>query len=74
MKTTVSAPPSGAAYPSTTRVTVADMRLRWGKFNDAELALIKHRTQLVQQIQDRYGRTRERADRDVEAWANGRVF
>jgi len=72
--TTISAPPSGSAYPPTTRITVADMRRRWGKFSDKELALIESRTQLVQQIQDKYGLSHEGADRDVEAWANGRVF
>jgi hypothetical protein len=51
MKTIVSAPPSGSAYPPTTPITVADMRHRWGKFSDAELGLIEHRSQLLQQIQ-----------------------
>ena len=74
MKTTVSAPPSGSAYPSTTPITVADMRRRWGKFSDAELGLIEHRSQLLQQIQDKYGRSKESADREIESWANGRVF
>jgi uncharacterized protein YjbJ (UPF0337 family) len=50
------------------------MRRRWGKFSDAELGLIEHRSQLLQQIQDKYGRSKESADREIESWANGRVF
>jgi uncharacterized protein YjbJ (UPF0337 family) len=58
----------------TTKITAADVRSRWGKFDEAELAMIGQRAELVQRIQDKYGLTKDRANQDVEAWAKGRVF
>jgi hypothetical protein len=66
-------PLSSGPYPAT-RITVADLRRRWGKFDETELAAIEHRLEFVQKVQEKYGMSKEQADRDVEAWANGRVF
>jgi len=74
MNTVVVAPPGGGRYPVTTRVTVADLRRRWGKFDEAELAAVEHRSEFVEQLQDKYGMSKEKAERDVDVWANGRVF
>jgi hypothetical protein len=71
MTTIMNVPQRGA---DASKITVADMRSRWGKFSEAELAGIRHRATLVQGIQDKYGLSKERADQDVQAWAKGRVF
>ena len=42
---------------------------RWGKLTDDDLDTIAgRRDQLVGKIQERYGITREQAEREIEAW------
>jgi uncharacterized protein YjbJ (UPF0337 family) len=45
------------------------IRRRWGRLTDADLALIEGRAgELVGVLQQRYGLTRERAERDCRAF------
>jgi uncharacterized protein YjbJ (UPF0337 family) len=45
------------------------IRLRWGRFTDDDLALIKgDRDVLMGKIQEYYGRSREQAEKDIEDW------
>ena len=55
-------------------ISVADLRQRWDKLNDRELAAIKSRRDLVRQIQAKYGLDRMQAQTNVDVWAAGRVF
>jgi hypothetical protein len=55
-------------------ISVADLRLRWGKLNDRELAAIKSRHDLVRQIQSKFGLNRMQAQTNVDVWAAGRMF
>jgi hypothetical protein len=56
------------------KITVADLRRRWGKLDDRELAAIKTRRDLVRQIQSKYGLDKAQAQTNVDVWADGRVF
>ena len=56
------------------KITVADLRRRWGKLDDRELAAIKTRHDLVRQIQSKYGLDKAQAQTNVDVWAGGRVF
>jgi hypothetical protein len=49
-----------------------DLRRRWGKFDETELAVIGDSADLVVQIQAKYGLDREQAQTRVDLWANGR--
>ena len=51
-----------------------DIRERWGNFNEVELASIKGRSDLVRQIQAKYGLDKMAAETNVDVWANGRQF
>jgi uncharacterized protein YjbJ (UPF0337 family) len=71
---TIALVPATSLYPVTTKITLSDLRSRWGKFDEAELAAIEYRQDFVAQIQTKYGWTAERANSSVDAWADGRVF
>ena len=55
-------------------ISVADLRRRWGKLDDRELAAIKTRRDLVRQLQGKYGLDKAQAQTNVDVWADGRVF
>jgi hypothetical protein len=54
------------------RITLGDLRGRWGKFDDAELAAIRNNADLVKQVQAKYGWDKSEAQRRVDIWADGR--
>jgi hypothetical protein len=56
------------------KIGVPDIRARWGKLDERELAAIKGRSDLVMQIQARYGLNKLQAETNVDVWANGRQF
>jgi uncharacterized protein YjbJ (UPF0337 family) len=48
------------------------IRQRWGKLTDDDLSVIKgDRDVLVGKIQEYYGRSRDEASRDIDAWLAG---
>ena len=55
-------------------ITVSDLRRRWGKFDEAELAAIRNNADLVMQIQAKYGLDKREAQTSVDLWAKGRDF
>ena len=56
------------------RIEISDIRLKWPKFDDIELAAIKNNFDLVLQVQAKYGLDKNEAQTNVDAWANGRQF
>lgn len=50
----------------------SEITQKWGKFNDAEVAAIKSKDDLVAQVQAKYHLDKAQAQRDVDAFANGR--
>lgn len=56
------------------KISLDDLRRRWGKFDETELAAIKSNTDLVMQIQAKYGLDKKQAQTRVDLWANGREF
>jgi uncharacterized protein YjbJ (UPF0337 family) len=45
------------------------VKQRWGRLTDDDLDIINgQRDQLVGRIQERYGTTRENAEREIESW------
>jgi len=56
------------------RISVPDIRQRWGKLDEAELTAIKSRSDLVRQIQAKYGLNELQAETNVDVWTNGRRF
>ena len=47
-------------------------REKWGKLTDDDLEVIKgDRDQLIGKIQERYGYSREQAEREADEWQRG---
>lgn len=47
-----------------------DAKIKWGELTDDDLDKIEgNRDKLVGTIQERYGKTREEAEREVDDWA-----
>jgi uncharacterized protein YjbJ (UPF0337 family) len=45
---------------------------KWGKLTDDDFALARgKRDVLIGKLQERYGRARDHAEREVDEWANG---
>jgi uncharacterized protein YjbJ (UPF0337 family) len=49
-----------------------EIQKKWGKFTYAEVSAIKSNDDLVAQVQTKYALDRARAQKDVDAFANGR--
>jgi hypothetical protein len=65
---------SSSEVSSHSKITLDDLRRRWGKFDEAELAAIRTKTGLVTQIQAKYGLDKIQAQTNVDLWAKGRDF
>jgi uncharacterized protein YjbJ (UPF0337 family) len=60
---------SGAGSNTSMR---GEIQKKWGKFTYAEVSAIKSNDDLVAQVQTKYALDRARAQKDVDAFANGR--
>lgn len=64
---TVAASPSNSGMRS-------EIIAKWSKFTDAEVKTLKSRDDLVSQVQSKYSLDRAQAQKDVDAFANGRAL
>jgi uncharacterized protein YjbJ (UPF0337 family) len=60
--------------PENRKIIVNELRAKWGKFSEQDLAALKGKDDLVSQVQTRYGLNKEQALRDVDALLKGRAF
>jgi hypothetical protein len=51
-----------------------DIKIKWEKFSELELASLKDRDDLVTQVVAKYGLEKVQAQRDVDALLKGREF
>lgn len=49
-----------------------DIAQKWGKLSAGEIANLKDKDDLVAQVQSKYGLDKAQAQKDVDAFANGR--
>jgi hypothetical protein len=57
-----------------TRTLRADVRERWPKFSESDVAALTNTGDLVSQLEAKYGMTTQQAERAAHAFAKGRVF
>lgn len=50
----------------------SDIAQKWAKFSATEIANLKDKDDLVAQVQSKYSLDKAQAQRDVDAFANGR--
>jgi hypothetical protein len=60
--------------PINSKITSEDLRQRWARFDEAEVAAIRTAVDLVMQVQAKYGLDKRQAQIAVAVWANGRDF
>ncbi len=74
--TTAAAIPAAQTTPAETaqarKVLLQEIRVKWGKFSDHELANLKSNDDLVSQLVAKYGLTKDVAQRDADAMRHGR--
>ena len=72
------ATPAAQTTPAETaharKALLQDIRLKWGKFSEQELADLKSGDDLAAQVAAKYGLAKDIARRDVTALLNGRAF
>jgi uncharacterized protein YjbJ (UPF0337 family) len=56
------------------KIIVEEIQAKWGKFSDQDLAALKGRDDLVSQVKSRYDLDQGQAQKDVDAFLNGRTF
>jgi hypothetical protein len=66
---TMNQPASTAASNTGMR---SEIQVRWAKFNSREIAALKNKDDLVAHVQTKYQLDKAQAQRDVDAFANGR--
>jgi hypothetical protein len=50
----------------------SEIQQKWGKFSTQEISALKDKDDLVSQVQAKYALDKTQAQRDVDAFANGR--
>lgn len=61
-----------AATNSSTGGMRSEIAGKWSKFSPAEVAALKSKDELIAQVQSKYSLEKAVAQKDVEAFANGR--
>lgn len=65
-------PDAQASNRNATGAYRSDIVKQWGKFTATEIAGLKDRDDLIAQVQSKYGLDKAQAQKDVDAFANGR--
>ncbi len=64
-----SAPRANAA-----KLSAKEIHVKWDKISEQEASGMKLTNDLITQVQAKYSLSADQAQRDVNAWANGRSF
>ena len=60
--------------PEAAKMIRTDIKAKWDKFSDQDLASLKNKDELVNQVVTKYGLERNVAQKDVDALLKGREF
>lgn len=63
---------AGEAPPAPSSGMRSEIIQKWGKFDDAEIAALANKEDLVAKVQAKYQLDKAQAQRDVDAFAKGR--
>ena len=74
VNTNTSAQQSSAPQASSPKISAKEIHVKWDKISEVEASGMKLTNDLVTQVQAKYALSADQAQRDVNAWANGRSF
>ncbi len=60
--------------PEAAKMIRTDIKAKWDKFSDQDLASLKNKDELVNQVATKYGLERNLAQKDVDSLLKGREF
>jgi hypothetical protein len=66
--------PNTAATASSQKIVAKDIHTKWDKISEQEAGSVKSSSDLMNQVQTKYGLNAEQAKSQVDTWANGRSF
>ncbi len=69
-----SAPQAFAPKTSAAKLSAKEIHVKWDKISEQEASGMNLTSDLVAQVQAKYSLSLDQAQRDVNAWANGRSF
>jgi uncharacterized protein YjbJ (UPF0337 family) len=56
------------------QAVIQDIRAKWGKFSESDLAALKGRDDLVAQVVTKYGQEKDQVQREVDTLLKGRAI
>jgi hypothetical protein len=65
---------TNAAQSAPQKISAKDIHTKWDKISEQEASGMKLTSDLIAQVQAKYGLSPDQAQRDVSAWAGNRSF
>jgi hypothetical protein len=69
-----SAPQASAPKTSSPKISAKEIHVKWDKISEVDASGMRLTSDLVTQVQAKYALSADQAQRDVNAWTNGRSF
>ncbi len=69
-----SAPQAFAPKTSAPKLSAKEIHVKWDRISEQEASGMKLTSDIVTQVQTKYALSADQAQRDVNAWTNGRSF
>jgi len=74
VNTNASGSQASAPQANAAKISAKEIHVKWDKISEVEASGMKLTNDLVTQVQAKYSLSADQAQRDVNAWANGRSF
>lgn len=68
------ATPQASPQINAQKLSAKEIHGKWDKISEQEASGMKQTSDLISQVQAKYSLNADQAQRDVNAWANGRSF
>lgn len=65
---------TNATQTSSPKISAREIHVKWDKISEQDASGVKLASDLVTQVQAKYALSADQAQRDVNAWTNGRSF
>ncbi len=65
---------TNASQNTQPKISAKEIHVKWDKISEVDASAFKQTSDLVNQVQAKYALSADQAQRDVNAWTNGRSF